>query len=266
MRSIVLAFVFITIGFSSGVIAQDTSIYLKKVFIRGNDSMQYRMLLPRDYDSSKKYPLVLFLHGAGERGNDNIKQLTHGSQLFLQGTARRRFPAIVVFPQCPETDYWSNVQIATEKKTNKRSFVFQAGGEPTKAMDLTMELQKNLMQTMPVDSSKIYVMGLSMGGMGTFEIVRRMPTVFAAAIPICGGADSSTAKDIKKTAFWIFHGANDDVVPVKFSENMVSALQGFYNRADMQYTVYSGIGHNSWDRAFAEPELLRWLFAQRREK
>ena len=266
MRSIVLAFVLVSVGMSGEAFAQDTSIYLKKVFIRGNDSLPYRMLLPRDYDSSKKYPLVLFLHGSGERGNDNIKQLTHGSQLFLQGNIRRRFPAIVVFPQCPENDYWSNVKIVSDKKTKKQSFEFQAGGAPTKVMDLTMDLEKNLLQTLPVDSSKVYVMGLSMGGMGTFEIVRRMPTVFAAAIPICGGADSSTAKEIKKTAFWIFHGANDDVVPVKFSENMVSALQGFYTRADMQYTVYSGIGHNSWDRAFAEPELLRWLFAQRREK
>jgi predicted peptidase len=266
MKNIVIAIVLFTVGIPGAAFAQDTSIYLKKVFIRGNDSLQYRMLLPRDYDSSKKYPLVLFLHGAGERGNDNIKQLTHGSHLFLQGNNRRRFPAIVVFPQCPESGYWSNVKTLTDTKTKKQSFVFQADGEPTKAMDLTMELQKNLMQTMPVDSSKIYVMGLSMGGMGTFEIVRRMPRVFAGAIPICGGADSSTAKLIKKTAFWIFHGANDDVVPVKFSENMVSALQAFYNRADMQYTVYSGIGHNSWDRAFAEPELLSWLFAQRREK
>src|SRR5688500_11994561 len=114
MKTVFISILLFTVGISGESVAQDTSIYLKKVFIRGNDSLQYRMLLPRDFDSSKKYPLVLFLHGSGERGNDNIKQLTHGSQLFLQGNIRRRYPAIVVFPQCPQADYWSNVQIVTE--------------------------------------------------------------------------------------------------------------------------------------------------------
>lgn len=263
MRTFLIGMVLVAGAFINAA-GQDTSIYLKKLFIRGSDTLPYRLLLPRDYDSSEKYPIVLFLHGAGERGNDNVKQLTHGSRIFLQGPIRRRSPAIVVFPQCPEDSYWSNVNINRDEKTGKRTFNFQPDGPPTKAMDLLLDLEKELLTTMPVDSSRIYVMGLSMGGMGTFEIVRRMPNTFAAAIPICGGADTSTARAIRKTAFWVFHGANDDVVPVKHSQDMVAALQSFFNSAPMQFTVYSNTGHNSWDQAFAEPDLLRWLFAQRR--
>ena len=263
MKAIVIALVLFATAHSNKAAAQDTSVYIKKVFIRGNDSMPYRLLLPRDFDSSKKYPMVLFLHGEEQRGSDNVKQLSIGSQQFLQGNIRRRYPAIVVFPQCPENSFWSNVIIAKEKKTKKTLYQFQPDGEPTKAMDLVMDLQRNLMQTLPVDSNEIYVMGLSMGGMGTFEIVRRMPQVFAAAVPIAGGADSSTAKAIRKTAFWIFHGENDNVVPVKFSKDMVIALQSYYTTTDMQFTTYSGVGHNSWEKVFADPELLRWLFAQR---
>lgn len=262
MKTGIFALLFMA-GFFGAAHAQDTSIYLKKVYIRGNDSMPYRLLLPRDYDSSKKYPLVLFLHGAGERGSDNIKQLTWGSQLFLQGTNRRRYPAIVVFPQCPENSFWSNVKMNTDSKGG-RSFEFLAGGEPTIAMSMAMDIEKQLISTYPVDTSRLYVMGLSMGGMGTFEIVRRMPNTFAAAIPICGGADTTTAKDIRKTSFWIFHGSNDNVVPVHYSQDMVRALQGFYNTADMQYTEYSGVGHNSWENAFAEPTLISWLFSHRK--
>ncbi|CAN5455277.1 dienelactone hydrolase family protein [soil metagenome] len=275
MKVIIASIVLLSALYSNNISAQedstvsfrkDSSGYLKRVFTKGNVSMPYRLLLPRDYDSSKKYPMVLFLHGSGERGNDNEKQLTWGSQLFIQGSNRRRFPAIVVFPQCPENSYWSNVHIKKERKTKKELFEFQSGGEPTKAMDMLIGLQTRLMNELSVDTSKIYVMGLSMGGMGTYEIVRRMPGVFASAVPICGGADTTTAAAIHKTAFWIFHGANDDVVPVKYAEDMVRALQGFYSAGDMQYTVYSGTGHNSWEKAFAEPELLRWLFTQRLQR
>jgi predicted peptidase len=266
MKKFFLALLFISGFFALCVQGQDkdTSIYLKKMFYRGNDSMPYRILLPRDYDSSKKYPLVLFLHGKGERGNDNMKQLTWGSRLFVQGNIRRRYPAIVVFPQCSENGYWSNVKRTTDKKSGKDIFEFRPDGEPTRDMDMLMSLHKELLSTYPVDSSRLYVMGLSMGGMGTFEIVRRLPTTFAEAIPIAGGADTTTAKIIKNTAFWIFHGANDDVVPTHFSEDMVKALQGFYSTAAMQYTVYSGTGHNSWEKAFADPELMPWLFSHRR--
>jgi predicted peptidase len=238
--------------------AQDLSLYEKHWYVKSGDSLPYRVLLPENYDASKKYPLIYFLHGAGERGNDNEKQLIHGSKLFLKEDVRKNFPAIVVFPQCPEQDFWSNVNIGRDS-TGKRVFNFQEGGTPTKSMTLAEDLLKDLMKKYPISKKQVYVGGLSMGGMGTFEIVRRNPKVFAAAIPICGGGSPATAGKMKKVNFWVFHGAKDDVVPQSCSDVMVDALKKA--NAPVKYTIYPEANHNSWDAAFAEPELLKWLFS-----
>jgi predicted peptidase len=242
------------------------TLYEKKVFIDGNDSLPYRILLPELYDSSKKYPMLLFLHGGGERGRDNEKQLVHGASLFVKDDNLRKFHSIVVFPQCPEESYWSNVKKGVDPKTNKQTFDFQPGGEPTKAMDMAIKLEQHLLDSYPVNKEKVYVMGLSMGAMGTYEIVRRMPNTFAGAVAIAGGADTSTARQIKKTAFWIIHGAKDDVISYTYSENMAMAIQKFFSAAEMQYSIYPDANHNSRDKAFKEPELLTWLFSQTRMK
>ena len=240
--------------------AQDLSLYQKKLYIMGSDTMPYRLLLPDNYDATKKYPLIFFLHGAGERGNDNEKQLVHGAKLFLKDDVRKNFPAIIVFPQCAANSFWSNVDI--KMVNGKRTFSFQEAGEPTIAMKLAQELLMNIMKTYPVIKKQVYVGGLSMGGMGTFEIVRRNPKLFAAAIPICGGGNATTASALKKTKWWVFHGGKDDVVPPKLSEDMVNALKEV--KASVKFTLYPDANHNSWDSAFAEPDLLSWLFAQKR--
>jgi predicted peptidase len=238
--------------------AQDISKYEKHLFVQNGDTLPYRLLLPENYNSSKKYPLVLFLHGAGERGNDNEKQLVHGAKLFLKEENRKNFPAIIVFPQCPANSFWSNVQFKMED--GKRVLEFQEAGEPTIAMKLAQELLFHIKQTYAVANKQIYVGGLSMGGMGTFEMVRRNPKLFAAAIPICGGGNPATASKLKKTKWWVFHGGKDDVVPVSLSEQMVGALKKV--KASVKFTLYPDANHNSWDPAFAEPELLTWLFSQ----
>jgi predicted peptidase len=240
--------------------AQDLNLYQKKLYISGTDTMPYRLLLPDNYDASKKYPLIFFLHGAGERGNDNEKQLVHGAKLFLKEEIRKDFPAIIVFPQCAASSFWSNVDFKMDN--GKRTFSFQEAGEPTIAMKLAQELLMNIIKTYPVTKKQVYVGGLSMGGMGTFEIVRRNPKLFAAAIPICGGGNTSTASSLKKTKWWVFHGGKDDVVPPKLSEDMVNALKEV--KASVKFTLYPDANHNSWDSAFAEPDLLSWLFAQKR--
>ncbi len=199
--------VFISIAFiallSNITAAQDTSLYERHLFIQENDTLPYRLLLPLDYNPKRKYPLMLFLHGAGERGNDNTAQLAHGGDFFLTDNFRSHYPAITVFPQCSRDSYWSNVDITTDSITHKRTFTFKPGGEPTVAMMLLLAFVKDLQKKYKLSKNRLYVGGLSMGGMGTFEIVRRMPKKFAAAIAICGGADSSTAKQIKNCAWWL---------------------------------------------------------------
>ena len=218
--------------------------------------------MPQNYDSTKKYPLVYFLHGAGERGNDNEKQLMHGASLFLREDTRKDYPAIVVFPQCAQNSFWSNV-VFSQDNEGKRKFDFPTGGEPTKAMILAQGLLDQLLKSYPIRKKHVYVGGLSMGGMGTFELVRRNPKLFAAAIPICGGANPATAEQMNKTSWWIFHGAKDDVVPPALSQQMYEALLNA--KAGVKFTLYPEANHNSWDSAFAEKELLPWLFSQKRK-
>ena len=129
-------------------------------------------------------------------------------------------------------------------------------------MKMVQELLMKSLKEFSVQKKQIYVAGLSMGGMGTFEIVRRNPKLFAAAIPICGGANIATASQLTKTKWWVFHGAKDDVVPPHLSEDMVNALKK--EKASVKFTVYPEANHNSWDSAFAEPDFLAWLFAQKK--
>ncbi len=259
MKNILALFIFL---FTAGTIsAQDYSLYRKELFISGKDTMPYRLLLPENYSPGKTYPLILFLHGAGERGNDNESQLVHGGNLFLKDSIRKNFPAIVVFPQCSADSYWSNI-IPKYDSTGKRiGFVFSDGGTPTKAMRLLMELFHQLHKKFKIDKRMEYAGGLSMGGMGTFEIVNRNPGVFAAAFAICGGANPETAKNISTTAWWIFHGLKDDVVNPEYSIDMANALKAA--GADVKLTLYPEANHNSWDSAFAEPDFLPWLWSHR---
>ena len=249
---------FLFVLVASSLQAQDLSLYQKRWFVQNKDTLPYRILLPQNFDPAQKYPLVLFLHGAGERGFDNEKQLTHGAKLFVKDSIRTLFPAIVVFPQCAENSYWSNVNIERDS-TGNRTFHFKTGGEPTVAMRLVQRLLTQLTDNYPVDRKRIYVGGISMGGMGTFEIVRRNPQTFAAAFPICGGVNPRTARKLSKTAWWVFHGAQDDIVLPIYSEQMVNALKR--HKAEVLFRLYPEANHNSWDAAFAERDLLPWLFS-----
>ena len=233
-------------------------MYKKHLFIKTKDTLPYRVLLPENYDRKKNYPLLVFLHGAGERGTDNEKQLTHGAAMFLREDVRKNFPAIIIFPQCPENSYWSNVDIKEDNRS--RIYSFKAGGEPTFAMKMLQELMQKILRDYPVQRKRVYVGGLSMGGMGTFEIVGRNPKMFAAAFPICGGGAPSIAPELSKITWWVFHGGRDDVIPPEHSQRMVDALRA--SNAKVKFTLYPEANHNSWDPAFAESELLPWLFSQ----
>lgn len=234
--------------------------FLRKEFVSGENVLPYRILYPENYDKKKKYPLVLVLHGGGERGTDNDKQLTHGAKLFLKEENRKAYPAIVVFPQCPQDSYWASADI--DRSTQPFKIRFDYTAKAPWPLIAANDLVRKLATDEAVDKSRIYITGLSMGGMGTFESVYRYPDVYAAALPICGGGDTKVYdKRVKKTAFWLFHGAADAVVDVNLSRQMVARLASF--KAENKYTEYPGVNHNSWENAFAEQSFLSWMFAHK---
>lgn len=236
--------------------------YLRREFESAGNTLPYRILYPDNYDKSKKYPLILLLHGGGERGSDNEKQLVHGAKLFLKEENRKAFPAIVLVPQCPEDSYWAAVTIDRSTQPFDIRFDYSAG--PQWPLVAANELVKKIAGEDAVDKSRIYITGLSMGAMGTFESVYRYPDLYAAALPICGGGDTNVYdKRVKKTAFWIFHGTADSVVDVKLSRDMVSKLKSL--KVKNKYTEYPGVNHNSWDNAFADPAFLSWMFEHQKK-
>lgn len=225
--------------------------------------LPYRILFPKNFDASQKYPLHLFLHGAGERGNNNEAQLVHGSRLFINMNESN--PAIVIFPQCPSNDSWAQVAYKRNPETNEGSFQFPKESAPTWAMSAVMQLMDEMLEEPFVNKQRIYLGGLSMGGMGTFELLARRPDTFAAATPICGaGQPEHVSRWATNTPVWIFHGEDDSVVPSRYSKIMVEAL--LKNGVEPRFTHYPAVNHNSWDKAFAEPDLFEWIYAQKKKR
>lgn len=234
----------------------------KKVFVGSNGfELQYRILYPMNYDEAKSYPLVLFLHGAGERGDDNEAQLTHGVKLFAQEENRERFPCIVIAPQCPKDSYWASVEVIRSQYPVTLNFDYD---KPSNSpLNAAIELVEQMIKEKKALKKKTYITGLSMGGMGTFEAVYKNPKLFAAAMPVCGGGDEAKfSKKMAKVPFWVFHGDADNVVAVENSREAVAKLKEL--GANVMYTEYPGVNHNSWDNAFAEPDYLEWMFSKKK--
>jgi len=227
-------------------------------------TLLYRLLVPKGYDATdaaaakRKYPLILFLHGAGERGGDNERQLLHPDVLnFATAKYAAANPAFLVAPQCPAGQKWVDVNW-WQKPHHKTP------EKPAESMRLTLELMDALAEEFPIDPDRVYVTGLSMGGYGTFDALVRRPGYWAAAVPLCGGADDARAKDFAQVPIWVFHGSKDGAVPVERSRSAVEALKTA--GGSPKYTEYEGAGHGIWKRAYAEPELAEWLFRQKRKK
>jgi predicted peptidase len=223
-------------------------------FADGDQTLLYRLLKPKDYDPAKKYPLVLFLHGAGERGDDNRAPLKHVVRIFVTEENRVKYPCFVLVPQCPAGERWVDVDWGAPTHAQP--------AEPAAPMALTLKLLGALQERYSIDAGRLYVMGLSMGGYGTWDALARRPEWFAAAMPMCGGGDETTAARIAQVPIWNFHGAKDTAVKVERSRNMIEALRKAGGKP--RYTEYPDVGHNCWDPACEEPELLAWLFAQRK--
>lgn len=224
------------------------------------DSIPYRILFPENYSPSEPYPLVLFLHGAGERGNDNEIQLTHGADLFINPLNRQKYPAIVVFPQCAENKYWVDISKRGPLHEREKIDFKEVYDPPAREQALVIELLEQLIQNEHVDQSRLYIMGLSMGSFGTFEILARHPHLFTAAVPICGGGNVDVVdRYAGTTSLWITHGTLDEVVPVKYSRDVFHALQA--HNANVKYTEFPNATHNVWDSTFELPDLLEWMFS-----
>jgi predicted peptidase len=236
--------------------------YEKHLFVDKGDTLPYRLLLPQDYNPQKRYPLIVFLHGSGERGRDNEKQLVHGASLFLRDSIRKQYPAFVLFPQCPENNSWARLTVKYDS-SGKRLFHFTPDSTATRPMQLLMLLTAQLQQQFCLNPQQLYAGGLSMGGMGVFDWANRQPGLFAAVLPICGGGNPTFAAKMTQPAWWVFHGDKDPVVAPQYSQEMVSALQKA--GAKVRLSLYAGVGHDSWNNAFAEPDLLQWLFSQRKK-
>jgi len=200
---------------------------------------KYWLYLPKDYnETADAWPLVLFLHGAGERGDDlDLVKKWGPPKLVDEG---KDFPFILVSPQCPADAWWSDT-----------------------AQILALDaLLKDVALRFRVDADRVYVTGLSMGGCGTWYLAGEYPDRFAAIMPICGRGEPYVARRLGHVPAWVFHGADDDVVPVMASQQMVDALKA--SGGDVKFTIYPGTGHNSWSATYANPEVYEWLLSHSR--
>jgi len=229
-----------------------SDLFEKHIFEQEGQEMPYRLLVPEDYDPNEEYPLLLFLHGAGERGDDNEIVLNHIAPIVTAEGHRTKYPAFVLIPQCPEDQKW----VDTDWKALEHDMP-----EMSNEMELVCQLLDKIVDEKSIDESRIYVMGISMGGFGTWDIISRMPDYFAAAVPICGGGDLNQAKVCVGTSCWAFHGGNDKLVKPSRSRNMVKAIEEAGGNR-IRYTEYDGVGHGSWIPAFKEEDMWEWLFNQ----
>tara|TARA_B100001173_G_scaffold157293_1_gene136240 strand:+ start:191 stop:862 length:672 start_codon:yes stop_codon:yes gene_type:complete len=197
-------------------------------------SLKYHIYYPDNYyDSDTIFPLVLFLHGAGERGNDLSLVEKHGIPKMIN--SGEDFPFITVAPQCPKNQWWS---------------------EPLYVKTLIL-LVEDIIRSNKIDIGRIYATGLSMGGYGTLAIAKERPDLFSAIIPVCGGMDTTDIERLKDIPIWLFHGDEDKVVPVENSELIYDLLKPM--NPDIKITIYKGVNHNSWDMTYNDKKIYDWI-------
>ena len=214
----------------------------KATFKDGALSIPYRLSAPENYRDAK-LPVLLFLHGSGERGSDNTSQVNTNASILgkLTKDFYQEYPCIIIAPQCPEGKTWASDEM----------------------IEMLVKLVNLVCTTYRADTDRVYIMGLSMGGAGTWLSILSYPEVFAAAVPICGWGYPSDVSMIVDMPIWTFHGAADATISVENTQVLVSLLTDAGSTV-IKYTEYPGVPHNSWDTAYTEPGLLAWLFSQRK--
>jgi len=245
------------LGFSVEASAQLQNRFAKDIFISAGDTLPYRLYVAPSQKTTNP-PLVLWLHGKGERGHDNVKQLGGALLSIADSVINGSYPAILLVPQCPADDYWS-----VYDKTKER---MEQSTELTATEITLIALLNDVIKEHHADPSRIYIVGMSMGGFGVWDLVTRYPEKFAAAVPICGGGDPSKAGKLKHVPVWAFHGADDKVIRSSFTQEIMSELLNLQPQGMSKLTIYPGVGHNAWDYAVKEPGLLKWMFVQKKEK
>ena len=234
MMRILALLLFVTAVISIPVLAEDSGQTAQRLDVTIRVEMGYLLYLPKDYDTKESWPLVLFLHGSGERGDDLELVKKHGPpKLIAEG---KEFPFIVVSPQCPKGKSWEPYELNV--------------------------LLDDIVQKYKVDEERICVTGLSMGGFGTWKLAAYMPRRLAAIAPICGGGDLSSVRRLTKLPIWAFHGAKDKSVPVERTQEMIDALTK--NGGTPKLTIYSEAEHDSWTETYNNPVFYEWLLAQKR--
>jgi predicted peptidase len=214
--------------------------------------VKYRWSAPESLAAGTSYPLVLFLHGAGERGTDNAAQTRHGVTPILEGAKKLGDPCFLIAPQCPADRWWAPIDRETMR--------LNAADKPNPLLEAVLALVSEMMKNQPIDPKRFYVTGLSMGAYATWDLLGRAPERIAAAVPICGGGDPARVSKFKDVPIWSFHGEVDRAVPVTATREMIAALETAGGKP--KSTFYPGVNHDSWTQSYNDPELIRWMFGQ----
>lgn len=222
-----------------------------------DETFKYRLLKPAKVEAGKKYPLVLFLHGAGERGDDNKAQLKFLPTWLAEDMNREKFPCYVIAPQCRSGKKWAEVDWSAATST-------PMAAEPGSQMKYALAALDETIKNEQVDESRLYLTGLSMGGYGSWDLAARQPDRFAAVVPICGGGDEKQAAKLTKLPIWVWHGDADKAVKVERSRQMVEAIKAA--GGSPKYSELPGVGHDSWSAAYnGKDNCLSWLFEQQKK-
>lgn len=225
-------------------------------FVEGRTEIPYLLLKPETVEAGKKYPLILFLHGAGERGDDNRLQMKHFPEKMVTPERRAKYPCFLLAPQCPKEASWGGALW----RQGKSDPLTTPQGAPARG---AVEALRKVVREEPVDTTRIYLTGLSMGGYGSWDLAVRHPDWFAAVAPICGGGSTDRAARLVGLPVWNWHGDKDQAVPVDQSRKMIQAIKDAGGEA--RYTELPGVGHDSWVQAYGPEGMLDWLFEQKRD-
>jgi len=247
-----LPLLFLAQGFASAAeLTKDDIDFRKDVYVDKNGTrLPYRLFVPLGYDTTKKYPLVLWLHGGTGRGSDNVKQLTKENQLgthfWITSEVQTKFPMFVLVPQCPSGQIWADPEF----------------NEPSKWLRLTMDALAKVEKQFSIDPDRVYLAGQSMGGLGVWSLLQQYPGTWAGAIVMSAYDTFTDVPAIVQVPLWVFQGDADDSVPVTMVRSMMAQLKKAH--ANLRYTEYHKVDHEVWNKAFAEPDLLSWLSSQKR--